>query len=206
MSVTLTKKTGISLKKGSSISLIKDEGNAIDYLRVGVNWGAIEKKTLFGLLNTNLPVDLDASVTAFDHNMKEVYTVYYNKLRSTDGAIIHSGDDLDGDIGGDDGYDNETIQLELDRINKNVSQVFLYLNSYQKQDFADIPFSQVRIYSREDQIAHFDLSSTKEYAGRVSMLMGRLYKIGQNWKFEAIGQPIAALDINETIQHIQRNY
>lgn len=206
MSTSLKKKTGISLSKGSKISLLKKDGNTLDYVRVGVNWGAIKAKVLFGLINSKVNVDLDASISAFDKEMNELYTVYYNELVSPDGAVTHTGDDLEGDTDENDGLDNETLQVHLNEVAQEVDQIFLYLNSYKKQDFATIPFSEIRIYTRNDVIATFNLSSNSEYAGYVSMIMGRLYKIEGNWKFEALGEPIRSRDIEGTIKYLQVKY
>ncbi|NME70597.1 TerD family protein [Flammeovirga aprica] len=206
MSTSLKKKTGISLSKGSKISLLKKDGNTLDYVRVGVNWGAIKEKVLFGLINSKVNVDLDASISAFDKEMNEIYTVYYNELVSPDGAVTHTGDDLEGDGDENDGLDNETIQIHLNEVAQEVDQIFLYLNSYKKQDFATIPYSEIRIYTRNDVIATFNLSSNSEFAGYVSMIMGRLYKIEGNWKFEALGEPIRSRDIEGTIKYLQVKY
>ncbi|NLR89948.1 MULTISPECIES: TerD family protein [Flammeovirga] len=199
----LSKSSGISLKKGSKISLLKDDGGKLEYLRVGVNWGAIQGKALFGLINHQVNVDLDASISAFDREMNEIYTVYYNELVSPDGAVTHTGDDLVGDAGEDDGLDNETIQIHLNEVQPDVDQIFLYLNSYKKQDFATIPFAEVRMYTKNDVLATFNMASNPDYAGYVSMIMGRLYKIEGNWKFEALGEPIQSKDIEGTITYLQ---
>ncbi|MBB6459517.1 TerD family protein [Flammeovirga kamogawensis] len=206
MNTSLTKKSGISLSKGSKISLMKKDGNKLDFLRVGVNWGAIQGKALFGLINHKVNVDLDASISAFDKEMNEIYTVYYNELTSPDGAVTHTGDDLEGDDGEDDGLDNETIQIHLDEVQPDIDQIFLYLNSYKKQDFATIPFSEVRMYTKNEILATFNLSSDQEFAGYVSMIMGRLYKLDGNWKFEALGEPIRSRDIEGTIKYLQIKY
>jgi len=128
MSISLNKKTGINLSKGSKISLEK-EGNFLEEVCIGLNWGAIQKKAFFGLLNTEEAVDLDGSVTTFDANNNEIETVYFRNLSSDDGAIIHSGDDRVGDLGGDDGLDNEVIQLRLRYVNPDVKQIVFYLRS-----------------------------------------------------------------------------
>ena len=112
MSISLNKKTGISLKKGSKISLQK-EGKKLEQVCIGLNWGAIEKKGFFSFLAGSETVDLDGSVTTFDSAKNELETIYYHKLRSKDKSIVHSGDDRSGDVGGDDGKDNEVIQLDL---------------------------------------------------------------------------------------------
>ena len=91
----------INLTKGQKIDLRKASGERLTNFCVGVNWGMIEKKGLFG--TRKVAVDLDASCALFNANNEPLDIVYFGQLRSKDGAIFHSGDDLTGDADGDDG-------------------------------------------------------------------------------------------------------
>lgn len=204
--IELQKKSKITLKKGSTLSLTKDNGNSLDFVRVGVNWGAIKRKFLFNIIPITTSVDLDASLSAFDDNKEHLYTVFYNNLSSPDNAIKHFGDDLEGDLNGNDGLDNEIIWIDLKSIDKKVKQIFLYLNSYKQQSFSKIPFTEINIYSQNECLANFNLSASDEFAEYVSMLMGRLVFKNDCWEFAVIGTPIAAKDISETILYIKENY
>jgi tellurium resistance protein TerZ len=48
----------INLQKGQRISLEKTDGAKLQNICVGINWGAIEKKGLFGFGSTKEAVDL----------------------------------------------------------------------------------------------------------------------------------------------------
>jgi tellurium resistance protein TerZ len=111
----------INLTKGQKIDLRKESGEKLTSFCVGVNWGAIEKKALFGLSKSQQSVDLDLSCILIDNNNNlcdHLYSPLYRiealqqfglpkgKLISVDGALKHTGDDLEGDKGGDDGLDN----------------------------------------------------------------------------------------------------
>src|ERR1700749_2581622 len=89
------KRMGINLEKGSKISLVK-ENRKLEQVCIGLDWGAIKKKTL-GLFTTETAVDLDASVAMFDEHNRKVDVVFFNRLLSADGAVRHSGDDRKGD-------------------------------------------------------------------------------------------------------------
>ena len=210
MAISLNKKTGINLKKGSSIKLEK-QGKLLEHVCVGLNWGAIQKKALFGLINTAEGVDLDGSVSLFDKDRNEIETVYYARLQSSDRAINHSGDDRSGDVGADDGFDNEVIEIDLRKINPEVEQIVFYLNSYNGQDFATIPFSKIRIFEGDknrvdDVFATFNLSTDPSFAGNVSMILGKLVRTQNNWKFETIGDAVSSKKIQDTIPLIQSKY
>ena len=210
MSIELNKKTGINLSKGSSISLVK-ESRKLEEICVGINWGAIQKKFMISFFNETETVDLDGSVSMFDTNGTMVDTVYYRKLLSKDQAIKHSGDDRKGDIDKADDFDNEVIQVNLRQVNPDINQIFFYINSFKGQDFATIPYSKIRIFEGNPRdvvsvFATFNLSAEKTFAGKVSMIMGKLVRENNGWKFVTIGEAIGARNIDETIKTIQEKY
>ena len=47
----------INLSKGQKIDLRKTSGETLTNFCVGVNWGAIEKKTLFGLSTSQIEIN-----------------------------------------------------------------------------------------------------------------------------------------------------
>ncbi len=201
----------INLQKGQRINLEKTNGSKLQNICVGINWGAIEKKGLFGLGKTKEAVDLDASCALFDENKKMTDIIYFGNLKSKDGSVKHSGDDLTGDMAGDDGLDNEVITLDFSQLNPAITYVAFVLNSFRGQDFGTIPFASIRIYegtpTRVNEIfATFDIASGAGFAGHVSMVMGVFYKRNGEWKFNAIGEPTKDKKLEETIDTVTKNY
>lgn len=199
--IALDKKTGINLKKGSSIRLEKD-GMQLSNVCFGLNWGAIQKEgflsSIFG--PETISVDLDGAVTLFEgRHVSE--TIYFRNLHSINGSVQHSGDDLTGDLNGDDGLDNEVITIDLPGIPSKVDSIYIYLNSYQGQDFGEVPYSKIRIYEGSpdfvnEVLATFNLSVESKFKGYVSMIMGKLVRTPNNhWDFTAIGDPVRARSI-----------
>jgi tellurium resistance protein TerZ len=201
----------INLQKGQRINLEKSNGSKLSNVCVGINWGAIEKKSLFGLSKSKEAVDLDASCALFSDTKQMIDVVYFGNLRSKDGSIKHSGDDLTGDMGGDDGLDNEVITVDLSRLNPSVNYVAFVLNSFRGHDFGTIPFASIRIYegtpSRVNEIfAKYDIANGPGFAGHVSMVMGVFYKKNGEWKFNAIGEPTKDRKLEETIRTVAQTY
>lgn len=197
----------ISLQKGQRISLEKDGGSEITQMCVGVNWGAIEKKGFFS--TKKIAVDLDASCATFDGNKIVQEVVYFGALSAQ--GIQHSGDDLTGDMDGDDGLDNEVIVVNLQQVNPSVDQIVFVLNSFQGQDFKDIPFASIRLYEgtpeRVDKVfATFDIANDQRFSGSVSMVMGKLYKNNGSWKFTAIGESTRDRDLKGTLESVHRQF
>ena len=199
----------ISLQKGQRISLEKD-GKGIEKLCVGVNWGAIEKKGFFGSKSYEA-VDLDASVGLFSATKERLDIVYFGQKKSKCGAVVHSGDDLVGDVGGDDGLDNEVITVDLSKVPSSVDQIVFVLNSFRGQDFAVIPFASIRIYegtpARVDNIvATFDIANDATFKGKVSMVMGKLYRHGAAWKFTSYGESTDDKRLEQTLATVAARY
>jgi tellurium resistance protein TerZ len=223
----------INLVKGQKIDLRKSSGESLTNFCVGVNWGAIEtiKSGLFGFgqKKTIEDVDLDLSCILIDSNGQLVDWIYspeYNgflqqnnyplgKLYTRDGALKHSGDDRQGDVGGDDGLDNEIISVDLKKVNTSVDRIFFFLNIYLNQgqnfDFSHIPFAKIRMYegtpTKVNSIfSSYDIVTDATYKGKGALVLGKLYKKNGEWKFDAIGDPSDDKIFLHTIQRILKQY
>jgi tellurium resistance protein TerZ len=199
----------INLEKGQRINLEKNNGTKLQNICVGVNWGAIEKKGFFGTKKE--PVDLDASCAIYDDKKNHIDSVNFRKLISNDRAIKHSGDDLTGDLNGDDGLDNEVITLDFSQLTPAANHVAFFINSFRGQDFKDIPFASIRIYEGtptkvSQEFARFDIANDATFAGNVSMVLGVFYKRNDEWKFSAVGVPTNDKKLEQTIVTIQQNH
>ena len=200
----------IKLEKGQRINLEKSNGSKLQNLCVGVNWGAIEKKGFWGNKKMEA-VDLDASCATFDDNNSMLEVVYFRNLQSTNRSIMHSGDDLTGDMDGNDGLDNEVITVDLAKLPANVSKIAFVLNSFRGHDFKTIPFASIRIYegtpSRVNEVfATYDIANDASFAGSVSMVMGVFYKRNEEWKFNAIGEATRDKELKGTLSTVISKY
>lgn len=200
----------IKLEKGQKINLEKSNGNKLQHLCLGVNWGAIEKKGFFGGKKLEA-VDLDASCAVFNENNQPLDVIYFGNLNSKNGAIRHSGDDLVGDTGGDDGLDNEVITVDLSKLDPAASKIAFVLNSFRGQDFKSVPFASIRIYEGtptnvKEVIASYDIVNDSSFSGSVSMVMGILYKKSGEWKFNAIGEATRDRDLQQTLNTVISKY
>ncbi len=216
----------INLTKGQKIDLRKSSGETLTNFCVGVNWGAIEKKALFGLSKTIQNIDLDLSCVLIDEQNNvcdHLYSPLYRveilqkfglpkgKLLTSDGAMKHTGDDLEGDKGGDDGLDNEIITVDLTKLNSNVSQIFFFLNNAGNEDFSQVPYAKIRMYEGsptrvQSVFADYNVSAESQYSGKRSIIMGKLYKRNGEWKFSAIGDPTEDTFLGQTIHRIIKSY
>ncbi|MDR0688574.1 MAG: TerD family protein [Prevotellaceae bacterium] len=200
----------IKLEKGQRINLEKGSGGKLQNLCVGVNWGAIKKTNWLGFKSVEA-VDLDASCATFDASNKMQEIIYFRNLKSKNGSIRHSGDDLTGDMGGDDGLDNEVITVDLAKLPAEVEKIAFVLNSFRGHDFKTIPFASIRIYegtpTRVNEVfATYDVANDATFAGSVSMVMGVFYKRNGEWKFNAIGEATRDKDLQGTLTTVISKY
>jgi tellurium resistance protein TerZ len=224
----------IRLEKGQRINLEKSDGKKLTEFCVGVNWGAIEyqveKSGFLGFgkkrETVSSDVDLDLSCVMFDSNKQlcdHLYSPLYKseilakfglppgKLVSVNNALKHSGDDLAGDKGGDDGLDNEIISVRLPALNANVEQIFFFLNNVGKEDFSQIPYAKIRMYEGTptkvvNVYAEYNVVAEPQYEGKKALIMGKLYKKDGDWKFNAIGDAFEDQFLGQTIQRIAQSY
>jgi tellurium resistance protein TerZ len=216
----------INLTKGQKIDLRKSSGESLTNFCVGVNWGAIEKKGFLGLSKNVTEIDLDLSCILIDDQNKlcdHLYSPLYRvevlqqfglpkgKLLSIDGALKHTGDDLAGDTGGDDGLDNEIITVDLSKVDAKVNQIFFFLNNAGKEDFSQIPYAKIRMYEGtptkvNSEFASYNVSADSQYINKRSIIMGKLYKRNNEWKFSAIGDPTDDTFLGQTIHKIVQSY
>ena len=199
---------GINLSKGQKIDLTKKDGSSLSSFCVGANWGAISKKGFFGG-DKKVAVDLDLSVGVYDSSKNLINSVYFGNL--TYDGITHSGDDLTGDVDGDDGLDNEVVKIDLNKIPNNVEQIVFVLNSYKNQDFATIPFASIRLYEGTPErvneiVATYNIAQDEKFKGYVSMVLGKLYRRNETWKFSAIGDVTEDTKLQNLLETVKNKF
>ncbi|QSE93074.1 TerD family protein [Rhodococcus pseudokoreensis] len=194
--VSLTKSRPVSLSKGQKVTLRKDGGVALTYIQMGLGWDPIEKRGMFG--NRSANVDLDASAVLFaDNNMVDV--AYYGQLTSKDGSIRHQGDNLTGEGAGDD----EVILVDLTRIPPHVSTIVFIVTSYRGHTFEQVKNAFCRLVDTTSnaELARFTLQGGMPFTG---MVMAKVYRVGGEWKLQAIGEGIQAKHAGEAAPQLAR--
>ncbi|MEQ9403882.1 MAG: TerD family protein [Cyclobacteriaceae bacterium] len=197
---------GEELTQGTSFKITEGLQNKIS---IGLNWSGIPKKGTFNkILQLFEPVDLDGAVAVFKGKELDEVISYKNML-SKNGSMRHSGDDLMGDLEGNDGLDNESIVIDLKKLHQDVDSIYVYLRSARKCDFSEIPYSILRILEvipskRTSHVfAYFNLSNNPAYKGSQAMLMGKFERQEDNcWAFTALGEPLHETDLREIGRYI----
>ena len=216
----------INLQKGQRIDLRKSSGDTLTEFCVGVNWGGIETKGFMGLTKKVQDVDLDLSAVLLDAQGKpcdHIYSPLYRpeilgkfglppgKLTAGNGALRHTGDDRAGDSGGDDGLDNEIITVNLGQLPSTIGQIFFFLNNCGEEDFSMIPYAKIRMFEGtptrvKEVFASYNVAADPQFKGKRALILGRLYRKGLEWKFNAIGDPTDDVFVGQTVVRIAKDY
>jgi tellurium resistance protein TerZ len=175
----------LNLEKGQKISLSKEAGGTLTKVTMGLGWDAVKKGGLLGGLfgSSGGSIDLDASCVMFDESQKIVDTVWFRQLKSKDGSVVHTGDNLTGEGEGDD----EQIIVDLSRVPANVKSMVFTVNSFTGQTFDSIESAYCRMVdaSNNKEIARYTLSGKGSHSAQI---MAKLYRHNDEWKMHAIGE------------------
>ncbi|HEY4422291.1 MAG TPA: TerD family protein [Pseudonocardia sp.] len=171
----------ISLTKGQKVSLAKRDGATLSVVRMGLGWDAVKRRGLFG--SKSQQVDLDASALLFDVSDNLVDAVWFRQLRSQDGSVQHTGDNLTGAGEGDD----ETILVDLTRLSPAIGQIVFVVNSFTGQDFSQVENAFCRLVDQTtgDELARYVLSGSGRHNAQIMAKVTR----GEagDWTMTAIG-------------------
>ncbi|RYG70687.1 TerD family protein [bacterium] len=173
----------ISLAKGQKISLDKEAGGGLTHIVMGLGWDVAQKKGFLGKLSGPASVDLDASCIMFDAAGNAVDAIWFSQLRSKDGSVQHTGDNLTGAGDGDD----EQIKVNLSQVPENVKALIFVVNSFTGQSFAQIENAFCRVVngSNNQEIARYNLSAQGSHTAQI---MAKIYRHDGAWKMHAIGE------------------
>ncbi len=177
---------GVSLSKGGNVSLTK-AAPGLTAVVIGLGWDVRS--------TTGVDFDLDASALGLAENHKilsDEYFVFFNNLKSPDGSIEHTGDNLTGEGEGDD----EVINVDLANVPAQVTSIVFPVSIYdgdsRGQSFGQVRNAFIRVVNAADksELARYDLS--EDASTETAMVFGELYRNGPEWKFRAIGQGYAS--------------
>ena len=195
--VVLTSQTAINPESSGGAFQLKREERAnltrldptLRKLMIGIGWDVVGFESE--------PPDLDVSLFLVDKNEKtrvDEDFIFYNNLKSPDGAIEHMGDNRTGAGDGDD----ENIRLNLENIPYEVFRVYFVISIYEadlkKQSFKSVRNSFLRIVNDETGIELMRFNLDQEFIDEpnaTAVNVGFLERSGPNWFFEGLGKMTA---------------
>ena len=172
----------VSLSKGGNVSLSKAQPG-LRRILIGLGWDVRS--------TDGVDFDLDASlfmVKADGRVRNDSDFIFYNNLRSADGSVEHTGDNLTGEGEGDD----EAINVDLERVPPEVDKLVVTVTIHEAQargqNFGQVAGAFIRVVNSEgsNEIVRYDLS--EDASTETSMIFGEVYRHSGEWKFRAVGQ------------------
>lgn len=176
----------INLTKGGRINLSK-EAPTMSRVRVGLSWDV-------NATDTGKEFDLD--VTAFvlkngaDSKPKclnENYMVFYNNLRTSDGGVVHTGDNRTGDSDGDD----ESIVVDTQKLTADAEEISFIVTIHEaderRQNFGQVRNAKIKLYNDEtnELVTQYDLE--EDFSIETAIQFGSMYRKDGSWNFKAVG-------------------
>ncbi|MBQ6774114.1 MAG: TerD family protein [Synergistaceae bacterium] len=185
----------ISLTKGQKVDLTK--GNSgLSKLLIGLGWDV-------NRFDSGSAFDLDAAAFLLDSNGKVTSDsdfVFYNNLTHPSSSVQHMGDNLTGAGEGDD----EEIKVDLSRVPANINRIAFTVTIHgaesRKQNFGQVSNAFIRVVDevKNQELIRYDLG--EDFSIETAVVVGELYRQGNEWKFNAIGSGfkggLRALGIN----------
>jgi tellurium resistance protein TerD len=172
----------VNLTKGGNVSLTK-QAPGLSAVVVGLGWDA---RTTDGKA-----FDLDASAIVCNADGKvlsDQHFVFFNNLKSPDGAVEHTGDNVTGEGEGDD----EQVKVNLAALPPEAARIVFPVSIYEAdsagQTFGQVRNAFIRVVNQADnsELARYDLS--EDASTETAMVFGELYRGTDEWKFRAVGQ------------------
>lgn len=167
----------INLQKGQRETLNEPK------FTIGLGWDTNSSAT-------GSSFDLDASIFVLGENKKllsDQHFVFYNNLKTPDGSIEHTGDNLTGDGDGDD----EQIKVDLSKIDAGANEICIVVTIHdaenRKQNFGQVRNSFVRIFDPTNNLDILNYELDEDFSIETAVEFGRIYKKNGEWKFEAVG-------------------
>lgn len=183
----------VSLSKNQTVSLSK-ETSSLNQLQFGLGWDPLKKKKGFfgGLLGGGSDsIDLDAGCVLLDNSGNTIDTIWFRKLKSSCGSIVHQGDNLTGEGDGDD----EAITVDLTRLPLQVEYLAFTVNSFRGQTFNEVDNAFCRVVDQSGkELARYQLTEQGSHTG---IIIASLARKGGSWDFTAQGKASTGRTIDD---------
>ena len=174
----------VNLRKGERVNLEKGMTMAL----VGLGWDVNQ-------YDGAADFDLDASAFMLGKNgkvRKDEDFIFYGNLKSADGSVRHTGDNLTGEGDGDD----EVLIIDFTKVPADVEKIAITVTIYEaperRQNFGQVSNAYVRVARMagpEDmvgtEVLKFDLM--EEFSIETALVVCEIYRHNGDWKFNAVG-------------------
>ncbi len=118
--------------------------------------------------------------------------IFYGNLKSSDGSVTHTGDNLTGEGDGDD----EVLIVDFSKVPADIQKIAITVTIYDAQvrgqNFGQVSNAYVRVARMANEndmvgteVLKFDLA--EEFSVETALVVCEIYKNNGEWKFNAVG-------------------
>ncbi len=175
---------GVNLAKGPRVSL----DNNLNMALIGLGWDT-------NRYDGGKDFDLDASAFLLNADgkvRKDEDFIFYGNLKSSDGSVTHTGDNLTGEGDGDD----EVLIIDFSKVPADIQKIAITVTIYDAQvrgqNFGQVSNAYVRVARMANEndmvgteVLKFDLA--EEFSVETALVVCEIYKNNGEWKFNAVG-------------------
>lgn len=179
----------VSLAKGQDVAVSAPGGGPLTAVALVLSWSAAAQPGRLAKPGEGAAVDLDASCLLLDAGGQMVDAVWFNQLRSRDGALRHAGDDRTG------AADGERIEVALDRVDARVVTLVFTVSSFSGQPFDQVGSASCRLLDEGGgELARYDLAAGGPHTAQ---LLTAVVRGADGWRMRALGEPVTARNVRE---------
>ena len=179
----------IRLAQGQVVKISLPNGKSLEKMFVGLGWDPVTQ---------GISMDIDSSVVlAGEGNEHDI--VYFGNLVHSSGCVIHHGDNLTGRDCDTSGRDDENITVDLKKVPADKDRMYFVLNIYSSstrgQTFKNVKNLYIRIYEPDSRRMLLQYKIDANLKNETALVLGKAFRNGDGWSFQAIGKPSNASDI-----------
>ncbi len=142
-----------------------------------------------GAGNTDFDLDVSLFMLGADGKLPaDEFFLFYNNLRSPDGAVVHQGDNRTGAGEGDD----ETILVSLPKIHSAVQRIVIVATIHgaqeRHQSFSGISNAYIRLVNHRTGAEVLRYSLNETFSNETAVVFGELCRQNGSWRFKALGR------------------
>ena len=175
-------------------------------LCVTLGWERAVKPGLINkLLDKREDADLDISCVAYDAAGEKLDCIWYGQLKSKDGAIRHSGDEIEGQ----DNRDDEAVTVNLTQLPPNCGSLYFVISSFGGRGMTrtrDMYWRLVDV-QRRSEIGRFDIAPPEHHNDVNAKIVMRLAREEVNgmaeWTVMALDEPATGENVQEVFSEIR---
>ncbi len=182
----------VRLAQGQEVEISAAGSGALEHILVGVGWD---------IASQGKNMDIDSSVFVKSGKTADSELIYFGNKKHPSGCVVHMGDNLVGGKYSEVTDDSENINVYLSKVPADRDEIYFVLNIYscdtRRQTFKDVRNMYIRLTNAKNRQVLAEYVIDQGMGGQTGMIIGRAYRKGGRWMFQAIGKGVRVSSVHE---------